>query len=485
MGELDETLPDAAGPDDPASRAARAWIWLLVVAAVVIFPLLFPAHTPFINDEPQLIDRALSFNAKGQLADSGLVGTKGRRYGPLPVWIYQGMLLITHDPVALMTMHIALLTLAMVLSLGWLGRTLRLWRWGLPALAMSPYAWFYARQMWDNSFNLPLSIAILAAYAAFLARPRTWMLMLTAALAVLMLLVHLMAAPLIAAILVHLVLFRRKDLSGHWQLALVAAALTALLAVKYWARLFEYDPTFVRISSEPNGWWFALLGPRVLSGAWIDYLFPQSWLASPGGAVPWVVLILQLLSMLAFPLTWFGMAIGIRALARRRRVERSAAEEIAIVCVLVVLGQLLLNGLTHTFGHPHYYNGTWGVYAALMWIGLDRIAKWNWGRVVGWAQTAAVSGLCVLLLIKVVNQHGTRDLRFGATLGNQLQVLRDWSKYDDGSTIDVQVLIVPMSLKTLKTLRPPQRTGTEPPATLVIRYASDDPDDGRIEIVPR
>ena len=58
---------------------------------------LYPGDAPFINDDAALLYRALRFNQSHQLATAGLRGTKGVIYGPLAIWIYQAMLVISHD----------------------------------------------------------------------------------------------------------------------------------------------------------------------------------------------------------------------------------------------------------------------------------------------------------------------------------------------------------------------------------------------------
>ena len=115
------------------------WIRNATLVALFIFPLLYPGQTSFVNDEAMLLDRALKHNAEHTFADSGLTGTLGRKYGPLPVWVYQGILLITHDPIAIVTIRIALVTAALLIGLVGIGRTMSLPRAGLIAIAMSPY----------------------------------------------------------------------------------------------------------------------------------------------------------------------------------------------------------------------------------------------------------------------------------------------------------------------------------------------------------
>jgi len=42
---------------------------------------------------------------RSELARGGLWGNFGIRYGPLPTWIYQALLLLSHDPVTLVAIR--------------------------------------------------------------------------------------------------------------------------------------------------------------------------------------------------------------------------------------------------------------------------------------------------------------------------------------------------------------------------------------------
>ena len=458
-----------------------AWVLALIVAFA--FPLLFPGQTPFVNDEPGLITMALDLNAQGQIAHYGYAGSQGRRYGPLVLWVFQLILSVTHDPIAVMTIYIAILSATLVGGLAWIQRATGLWRWGLLAIAMSPYAWFYRRMLWDNVFNIGLGTLALAAYASFLARPRSWILALSLYLAGLMLLVHLMAAPLIAAIGTHLLIFRWNE--ARSRLIFIAIAGIAVFATGwvYWPYLLSGDVDRANLSSTFNGWWFALLGPRVLSAAWIEYLFPTPWLR---GDRTWYTLLTacRVVALLAFPITWLGLCLGAAALVRRRERSESVTIELARVGAITVLAQLLLNGVTHTYGHPHYYNGTWAALVVLAWIGIDRITRLTLGRVVAWVQIVAVAGATTLLLARVVRTGGTRQMHFGTTLAEQVRVVRDMSHYAPGGPIEVQAAIYPHALQTILRLSPPQRTGVGPAASLVVRYTSTDPNDAHVELAP-
>jgi len=135
-------------------------------------------------------------------------------------------------------------------------------------------------------------------------------------------------------------------------------------------------------------------------------------------------------------------------------------------------GQLVMNVLTHTHGHPHYYNGTFAAYAVLMWIGLDTLIK-RWPRAVaiGWTQAASCAALCILLLAQIIRTGGTRGPHFGATLANQVAIVRELANYSELSSVAFDVNIQPRSLQVIESLIARPRNGNEPVGSLVIRYA--------------
>ncbi len=150
-----------------SERRGAPWaVGALVFAALV--PLLWPGDVPFIHDEPQLVAKAVAANAEGRLAPLGLLGTFGVTYGPLPVWMYQALLWVTHDLVPVALAHAALMAFVSAGALWSLARTLGLWPGFAAVPLLTPYFWFYARVMWDNTLLLPLAALAYAGYAAFL-----------------------------------------------------------------------------------------------------------------------------------------------------------------------------------------------------------------------------------------------------------------------------------------------------------------------------
>ena len=156
----------------------RALLGNLVLLAALCLGLLFatwrPLLAPWVNDEPRLIANALDANAARQLARQGLVGNFTVHYGPLPTWIYQGLLAVTHDISSLLVLHAVLFYGATVGAMWCVGRAAGLPRAFVGVVGVSPVVCYYSRALWDNSMLVPLSLAILAAYAGWLASPTRW-----------------------------------------------------------------------------------------------------------------------------------------------------------------------------------------------------------------------------------------------------------------------------------------------------------------------
>ena len=146
---------------------AEQMAWMAIVATCLV-PIVWPGDIPFINDEPLLIARAVDANQKGVPAEAGLLGTYGFVYGPVPIWLYQPLVAVTHDLVVIAVLHTLLMAATTASALWWLSRSLRLWVWFAPVPLLSPYFWFYARVLWDNPFLIPLGALAIAGYAAHL-----------------------------------------------------------------------------------------------------------------------------------------------------------------------------------------------------------------------------------------------------------------------------------------------------------------------------
>ena len=123
-----------------------------------------------ISVSPPLIQNVLMANANGVLVTHGLMGTQGTYYGPLATWVYQAYLAISLNLVLLVLLRsLAMLTLTAG-ALWIIARSMQVRTVGFTVAVFSPFFWLYSRQIWDNSFCIPLAAWAVAGYCLFLTR---------------------------------------------------------------------------------------------------------------------------------------------------------------------------------------------------------------------------------------------------------------------------------------------------------------------------
>ena len=257
-----------------------------------------------------LIAGALRANRQHVAVTHGLTGTAGAPYGPFPTWVYQAYLLVSSDLVLLVAVRALLMAAVIALALLWLCRTLDLWSWFVPPLLCSPYLWFYARAIWDNSFNLPLSALAFASAVSFLARGRAWTLLLSLACCLAMMLTHLMAVAFVIPVTAFLLFRARRELRRlFWRLVLLAGA-GAAVAFPYLASLRRSASG----ESAPVGaiadWLFPFLGGRILSAQRIEDIFGAAWLAHDTSFWAKLATVATAVSLIAIPLVWAGAGVA-------------------------------------------------------------------------------------------------------------------------------------------------------------------------------
>lgn len=473
---------------------------LAVIFAAI--PLVWPGDAPWINDEPTFVRLAVESNATGKLATEALMGHRGVAYGPMAIWLYAGALRVVHDLVGLVFVHVLVMTAVTALALAWIGSLSYRLDASAGALALlSPYLWFYDRLLWDNTFLIPLSAISLAAYVAFSVSPKPWTLWVAALGCISMALIHLMCAPLILAIAFHAAWFHRPWLRRHWGAALLAGAVSLLIASPYLARLaIDTFATPAAVAPFPadravdtlqgakgydwGGWTFPWLGGRVFCGFGIDYFFGKHWWISHavrGGA--WVRAA-SLVSCVAIGFVWIGLARAVASL-RTEGAARGADFHLAWVCVVAFGFQCVLDGIAQITEHPHYYNGIWICYFYFIWKALS---DWPGGRVGCWLKNVTTGGYAVSLAVVigflVVSVHatgGNRDIHYGATLKNQIEIAKQLGDYAPDSPLHVNVRnyqLYPHALLELREFYGFWGTPTAPRRSLTIRYLREQGTDG-------
>ncbi len=479
-------MPAGSRPPSPAPGSASLRNWTLVGLVLAAVPaLIFPGDAPFINDEPFLLISAMRANEAHTLAVEGLTGNRGMPYGPLPTWIYQLLLAVTHDPVILVVTHAALLAAGTLVALYWLSRETRLWPPFAVVVALSPLVWFQDRQLWDNTFNIPICAMVLAAYAHFLARRSGGALALAVAGLVVAPFIHLMALALVIPVGLHMLFFERRALLQHallvWPFPVFFLALSwkylrvAVIRASAWGGIGS-----AHVSEAANGFAYPLLGGRFLSAMG----FGDGWNRSAlfGAA--------RVVSAIAFPLVWAGMALAawrILGVVRGRRTAE-IQDHVAGIALAIVVAQSLADGLMKVAFHPHYFNATWIAYAVLAWLAADALVRADsrWWRALGWLVPVHAAALVIVDVILVASVRAAPGTHYGPTLDNQIEVAREVARYAPETPVTTDVWLYrefPHALTAMKRLLgPPPRAGAWA-RRLVIKRRSADPSDGHVVVV--
>lgn len=465
---------------------SKRLLWITAIVAACALRLVYPGNVPWIADEPELVMRAVQFNEAGVLADTGNLGSKGLRYGPLPTWIYQFFLLFTHDPVAIVVLRVMLVSAVTAASLMWLSATLKLHRWFVVAMMLSPYLWFYSRLIWDSNFAMPLCALATAAYADFLSRGRPWTLLLTLACFAAMMLVHPMSAAFVLGVGAHMLLRQRRALWQYRWRIVVVMIVAFVVALPY----MRVTPFLITdMDPEPNvprlpGWFDTLWGARYITATGLDYFFNATWRGAMGDIMGGCYRAAVVVSALGHALAWLG---GLFAIGRWLGANPVPRDEVALAMLLVVAVQSPINGLSARYGLPQYFNATWIAMAMLAWLMMTRIAEArpNFGGALVGLHAAALGAVTLILILHIQATGGTRDTRFGPTLTQQMRVARQRAAFDRDSTMREQhlpfFLNSPRALEALDELvdRPAR---VRAPAVLSVNYVSDNPADAHLTL---
>jgi hypothetical protein len=451
----------------------------LVLGLIVIGTIFRPGDAPWISDEPLLLHGAYYMNSIPDPiwgmslpftpAKYGLLGTRGVHYGPLPVWIDQIFLGFTHDPITMIAIRTAAVAAVNALALYCLAKSLRATPWLAVVVMLSPWLWLYSRQLWDNSLCIPLSAMLLAAYANFINTRRAGSLRVVAICGMLLLLLHLMAIPLIAAIGLHLAIVERRSLwRFKWSLlAIIATA--AAISWQYWLNLLHnHKPNIPNETSAWRGFFYPLLGAHHLTAHGLENILGDNWLLSRSSLVVGA----QWISLVAFPVVWVGMILAIPRLWRviRHCSTAGAIDHILAVALVAFIFQSALDGFEHLYDGPHYFNATWIIFAAFL-FSLARHAP-------AWMIAIYAASLLVVtsgIAIAIYQNAGMRSANYGSAISSQIDAVRKIQAFSENSPLEIDIpqwTQHPIALRTLMELNA-QSSAERPRRRIVVHYRND------------
>ncbi|HEX8913337.1 MAG TPA: hypothetical protein VF796_13335, partial [Humisphaera sp.] len=466
-----------------------------------------------VNDEPLVLAHAALFNAEGIPAPRGLSGSFGIEYGPVATQCYQLLLLATTDPVTVAAVHGALTSAVLAAAALWLGRTLRLSPWFLPAALVAPFVVWSNRTLWDATAAVPIGAVALAAYAAYLRGGGRWSLGVALFCTTLVPFCHLQGLPLAGAVFAHAA--GRAWRTGWDRRTALVAVLAVLAAVApnavYLFNVLKILPlallTIVAAGHTGTAMprWRAVIGP-FLGGRPFTAEGFEAWTENPAlPATPadWAAVA----SYLIVPVVWLGIVaagwtwwVGRRTAgtgdARTEAAGTDAADSGAAtaaarqgafaVCLLALGLQVGLFTLMRAPAWPQYFYGTFAVHLLLGWAGVQWLARVRLRLAFVLLFGAAGAALTALALHERHTLGPTRES--GPTLANQVEVARALNRYDDPEVwTDVDLYKQhPQAIRSLRVLIPPGPSDGPRAAgkRLVIRYVPGQPEGrARVELV--
>jgi hypothetical protein len=495
-----------ADPADVRTARLRRANWLaasvVTVLAAVLPAVLWIGDISFMQDEPRLLAKAFHANARHTIEIKGLNGNFGVPYGPLPTHVYQIILLFTHDPIAVATIHAALVTFVTALSLLWLARSLRLNPWFATAVVLAPYVWNFQRLMWDANYAIPIGCLAMAAYASFVRTGKGPPLLTAIASSIALAFIHPQDLPVLAPILAHVVWRYPRALAKHYAgIAIILGVTFALnfsyFREAYYAVRWQLDHHTMRSAypgqeqaTRGGSLLKPLLGGTILAGQ--TYAEQDSRLMER----PQVVRIAQIASMLSYPLIWLGIVAMIVRLCRRGRDPDDEDQHdpglaktqrtIFAIALTALLLQMLLYGVMRMPPLPQYLFGTLILHVLFAWVGVEalRRVKLSWVAIVLYGLGCAY---ITLASAEYVHRVGYARNTYRPRLADQVQVAQELNRYTDETVLtDVQLYKShPQSIRSLRLMMPP--TPGAPQTTsgrLMIRHSSGPTgSDSHIELV--
>ncbi len=363
--------------------------WPCAALVVIVIAMGFrPGDSPWYFDMSRNFDLAMQFNAAPSHplgvslpftpANYGLRGTHGVRYGPLPIWIDQIFLAFTHNLIVMSAIRAIAVGGLTALGLLWLSQLLKVSPWLAAVTMCSPWIWYYSRQLWDNSYCVPLCVFLLASYGQFLESKRAWALCVAIICAALTCLTHLMVLPFLAILIFHTLFYEtRWLLKFKWPL-LVTIILMLGISEPY----LRYTATF-HGSHVPNeiawwhGWVFPLLGAQHITGRDVGYFLEERGTTIRPALVRYAFASARVITYIAIIASWAGMIIALPR-ARRAACRFREADTIDQLCLLgwaTFLAQTIFDGVERVADYPHYYNTTWVIYVMFAWLAFDALPR--------------------------------------------------------------------------------------------------------------
>lgn len=406
------------------------WILFLLAAILCVLRFLDLDSAPFINDEPRdqlILDWHIRTHTFPVL---GLRGTHGVCYGPTALWLYYPIRLVTNHINALVAYFAALSVVgfSIIIATTWKSAGKEIAAWMAAFIASSPYLFFYSRLPWDVTFLL-LLVSLMCFFVVRLDCRHTyadWALM--GLLSGLIVDLHLMALPILAAggLTLAPTLLKRLKGSKESQIAtikglVIGTVILCVVVAPYFSAVWQdlasghhFDLTMPNFGS---GFTYT---PRFLSWSGMSYFLEGTKEAHElvfsgllSRAYSWDPSILLKIA------GWMLLATTGWKLAKRQgqvpAIQRMAFFSFALLMIYY-------GGIDLDMNHPHYFLPIWWVmffFAALAIIESKGIL--HGVMTAAGAMTIAMNIVFVLAAHAwIVEKHGTRGAHY-STVHSELE----------------------------------------------------------------
>ncbi len=416
----------------PAVKTRR-----LVLAAILLLSTVlrvgWPRLTEFKFSEARLAALCLELTREGHLPLVGVPSSAGFDHSPISVYLYAPAFLTTADPIPA-TIYGGFAGVAAVILCWRLARRRPGGRWGAAVvatllLAVSPWSVAFSRKIWQVVFVVPLSIGFIDLTAAALieenAETGRWKLAWGLVFYALLVQVHPSAISLAPAVLLWLLVFRRRV--RFWPL-LAGAGGGLLTAVPFLVHQAQNNwPVLSALKAQPRATWdlsSVQLAWEAITGRGIHAL--------AGDAYPLLKAVPQLgwtFNLIGWLTVAGGLFVGWRVVSNWQATSLAKRQEAQLDLILLswLLVPILFN-LRHSLDlHVHFFALL--MPAAYLIVGRATGAAW---QVIQrkWVQGAlklafgllmGVQLVSLALMARFVATHITSG-GFGNPLGRYLEV---------------------------------------------------------------
>lgn len=408
---------------------------MIGLGVLVLCRLIWVGDIPYGNDDSQLFLQAINDAQNHIFTSHGLLGSRGMNYGPFAIWTYRIGLFFTRDLIALATFRVLITSLLIAFSIGLMAYSSPFL---IPSLGviglLSPYLWLYGRDLWDNSYVIPLSGVAIACYLYFCQKKSKAAIFISLMASVFGILTHLVYLPVALGLMIHFLGYQRDWLKKNIPFALLSLGVGSVTLLPYVVHLLSERKSFSSGGVSPNLGHLLMpfLGPRFFTALGIEHFTGKDWYqmfpSQPILNGIWIFLIC--LSALAYLFAWYGMFLSFKEVlthfrSEKRHDERTKQFDVCFIAVCIFVIELGLSFYLRLIPVPNFYSPFWLVFLFFLWFGLSQV--WDQKPTKALFICISVSLLVGLsgLVLRLHVYRGNRWNHYGPTLKNLWVIARE------------------------------------------------------------